>query len=284
VPTQDAPRFSKEWLTNKNMAGLIPAWTHLLQTAVVDTKHDWVINSELDHFMRPSMVRLAIASYLADLQNGTVTEKEASQPGKPLMLMFGNAFAFNRAMVKEMRKQWPHLQKVQPVTSKVSGCPAWMEKKWRGQVECSQDVVYPLMAAEEMNPPVPMFGNAGCGKFAKTASGHQFRLGCWEMLQSPSGHGTAEMQQEAIREIAQMPSIIFSNDTDTFHDATPILTSRAKASKDPKASLLLTDAAYTSASSEAPKWHVYYPGSQVPFIHNVGFASVMKLARELLGL
>merc|ERR1740117_2635219 len=101
-----------------------------------------------------------------------------------------------------MKRQWWDLQRAQPETSDVSGCPSWMEGKWRWKIECAQDVVYPIMAAETMKPPVSYYGDAGCGKFTVNSKGQQFPLGCWEIIQSPSGHGSEAMQLQAIREIA----------------------------------------------------------------------------------
>lgn len=237
VPLQSTPREDSKWLYHKNMIGLIPSWKHLLDSRV-DEQYDWIINAELDHFMRPSKVRLGIASYLRTLQNGSEDKQYLE---KPMMLMWGNAFVFNRQMVQEMRKQWASLGKVRK-----DGCPEWSER-------CEQDMAYPIMAQNVMNPSISAFGSSGCGQFSHSPLGEQFQLACWEMYQNPDGMSESG-QLAAIRNIADGLSVLDSGNQ------------------------------WVSVFDVGNQWDLFYPDKEVALIHHVAFPSVQALGRKMLGL
>ncbi|CAE7687316.1 unnamed protein product, partial [Symbiodinium pilosum] len=93
VPPQSVDRDDDNWLYHRNMVGLMPSWNHLIHSNFVH-QHDWFINSELDHFLSPARARETIAEYLRGLRGGS--EKEQASLDGPIMLMWGNAFVFNR--------------------------------------------------------------------------------------------------------------------------------------------------------------------------------------------
>lgn len=258
-------RTGHDWLYHKNAAGLMPAWTYMFQQGILD-KHDWIINSELDHFMRPSQVRRAIAEYLKNLWNGTASE--ANDVGGPMLLQFGNAYAFNIEFANEMKRQWSTLGDLHPEDSKYGGCPKWFMSSNPG--DCSQDEVFPAMPFV-MKPQLRAYGTSGCGQRAFNRKGKPFLadgLACWEMAQSPAGDDGGEQHQlTAIRELAALPldHAILLQDHEVVNEswAAP---SRARPAARPS------------------KWDIYYPNRGVPFIHHVNHPSVLKLARELLGL
>lgn len=201
-PTRQFRNDSK-WMYHRNMAGIIPGWGHLIQNHMLDD-YDWVINSEFDHFMRPTEVRKTIAEYYQNMWSGTKEEK--GNVGKPLMLAWGNAFLFNGQMVKEMGRQWSLLGKQMPESHHASGCPDWMGPKHPWVVDdCPQDDTYPMMA-NIMDPPVKMYGQSGCGQPCKNGLGKDFNKGgltCYQMDQSPlGGDGSLFVQLASLRAIA----------------------------------------------------------------------------------
>merc|ERR1712187_539802 len=108
-------------------------WGSLLHQGIAE-QYDWVINTELDHFLSPERARARI-------------RKMKPSEGHPLMLMWGNAFVFNRAMVKQMRREWSKLGiGANPSNGEdekiANGCPAWMKGKMEWPIHCSQDIVY----------------------------------------------------------------------------------------------------------------------------------------------
>ena len=60
-------RGEPDWLYHKNMAGLTPAWTHMIENNLIQS-YDWVINVELDMFVMPNRVRMTIATYTDNLK------------------------------------------------------------------------------------------------------------------------------------------------------------------------------------------------------------------------
>ena len=98
LPVQKVSRDKGGWLYHRNMVGLMPSLSHLLSSPLLE-QYDWFINTELDHFLSPARARKNIESYA---QIGRVEER-------PTMLMWGNAFVFNRHLLKEMRKSWDRL-------------------------------------------------------------------------------------------------------------------------------------------------------------------------------
>lgn len=192
-------RNQSEWLFHKNMAGLIPAWNYLLEHNMLE-KYDWIVNSELDHHMRPSVIRSGIETYMNVAWMGD--EEARTSIGGAMMLMFGNVFLFNTEMVKEMKRQWPKLKKQVQPGSPVSGCPDWYDPP---RIDCSQDEIYVLMAKGIMQPPVFTIGESGCGKPMFNSKKEPILprgLACWNMDQSPAGGNTEADQLKTIREIA----------------------------------------------------------------------------------
>ncbi|CAJ1340745.1 unnamed protein product, partial [Effrenium voratum] len=173
VPKQGLARKDDGWLYHRNMVGLMPSWNHLLHSEFVN-QHDWFINSELDHFLSPARAKETILKYLEGLRTGT-PEEQASLEG-PMMLMWGNAFVFNRKLLLAMKSHWGSLGRVavsngpgdQPAAV---GCPMFMEDQVEWPQSCSQDVVYPTMAKvilpKLFNVTVGAPGSAGCGAAPK---------------------------------------------------------------------------------------------------------------------
>eukprot|EP00931_Biecheleriopsis_adriatica_P028978 TRINITY_DN17265_c1_g4_i1.p1 TRINITY_DN17265_c1_g4~~TRINITY_DN17265_c1_g4_i1.p1 ORF type:complete len:388 (-),score=67.00 TRINITY_DN17265_c1_g4_i1:15-1178(-) len=202
VPEQAVSRSDPLWLYHRNMVGLMPAWAHLLETGTAE-KYDWVINVELDHFVRPSKVKSTIYQYLHILRNSS------EKVDGPMMLGFGNAFLFNRKVVQQMKSQWGRLGKVAPQTSEARGCPMFQEGLMEWPQMCSQDVVFPTLA-RALDPPAPLYGGDGCGFNTGTASnGVRFPFSCWEMrlLQAP-GNGIKAQKRlvEDFKKVRDMKS------------------------------------------------------------------------------
>lgn len=318
VPVQPVLRSNKGWLQAKNMAGLMPSWTYLLEGDLLE-EHDWVVQTEMDHFVRPSKVREGIEAYLGVLRRGTKHERNSL--GKPIMLMWGNVFLFNKEMVREMRRQWSVIGKVQNSSQFGSGCPHWVDIPYRPGLAfmnaCPQDLVYPTMAGAVMNPPVSMYGSSSCGKSAKNGLGEKFPLGCWNAyVQNPLivkyGHSEAG-QLAAIREIASMSTVVDGNNTD--HQYRALFDSAASARRsrrvavDEHASRLeawshslqssIADASLAdrkmlssmldvlghlrSANQDLAPLPLAFPDKQIPILHQVKLPSVHALAREVLG-
>jgi len=113
-----------------------------------------VMNSELDHIVRPSWVRKWL---LTTKQHLNSTENLTSED--PLLLSWQNIYFFNRAMVSQMRRQWAAIDR-QIVTTghDAQGCPDWLEGK-PFFPNCAQDIAYPIMARAIMEPPVKERGS-----------------------------------------------------------------------------------------------------------------------------
>ncbi|CAJ1394042.1 unnamed protein product [Effrenium voratum] len=174
------------------MVGLMPTWQHLLQSPEVE-KYDWLLNLEFDHLLRVRQLRLSIATYLARLSS----EAKAAETD-PLLLMFGNAFLFNRGMVKDMKRQWSSLGRTAPPGHSASGCPMFMEGHFEWPQSCSQDIVYPTLVTL-MSPPVGAFGAPGCGQ----PPGDQLPLACFEFQRQPV-HDTGLDQLSLVKEVAAL--------------------------------------------------------------------------------
>lgn len=269
------PRNSSLWLYHKNMAGLLPAWTYLIQGNRLDN-YDWVINSEFDHYMRPSMMRQGIETYVKSLWKGDQDEKASL--GGPMMLMFGNVFLFSNEMVHEMRRQWSLLGKQVAPGTKVSGCPDWWGGKFT-RIDCSQDELYVIMARGIMSPPVPAFGESGCGQPAKNKLGKEIMaqgLACWNMDQSPAGGNTEEDQLETIRAIAagkqpRVQSSVLQQELLSSNRGAALVQQHAG----------VAEHEFGKAGERYP---IAYPDSGIPVIHHVKFASAHELAQKLLPL
>ncbi|CAJ1348586.1 unnamed protein product, partial [Effrenium voratum] len=175
VTQQATDRSDAQWLYHRNMVGLMPTWQHLLQSPEVE-KYDWLLNLEFDHLLRVRQLRLSIATYLARLSS----EAKAAETD-PLLLMFGNAFLFNRGMVKDLKRQWSSLGRTAPPGHSASGCPMFMEGHFEWPQSCSQDIVYPTLVTL-MSPPVGAFGAPGCGQ---PPGDPQLPLACFEFQRQP---------------------------------------------------------------------------------------------------
>eukprot|EP00928_Gymnodinium_smaydae_P025856 TRINITY_DN2047_c0_g3_i1.p1 TRINITY_DN2047_c0_g3~~TRINITY_DN2047_c0_g3_i1.p1 ORF type:complete len:412 (+),score=78.03 TRINITY_DN2047_c0_g3_i1:40-1275(+) len=268
VPSQaNAPetrrkRWGEHWLYHRNMVAVLPAWKRMMDSGKLD-KHDWILHSEFDHFIRPSRIRYAIAEYMRSLHVGKEEEQKAL--GGPIMLKFGNAFVFNAEMVLQMHKQWDVLGRTMPESHHAGGCPNW-NGGWKAE-DCPQDDSYPQMA-NVMTPNVPQFGTSGCG--APVSNGKQQPilpggLACWQMDQSPIGsNGAEDTQLKTIRAFAALRNA-----------------SHAAAAQ---ASLAQLSADELTSEEAEIAWDIFFPDLGIPIIHHVYFASVHKLARELLGL
>eukprot|EP00927_Polykrikos_kofoidii_P031440 TRINITY_DN27030_c0_g1_i1.p1 TRINITY_DN27030_c0_g1~~TRINITY_DN27030_c0_g1_i1.p1 ORF type:complete len:519 (-),score=85.38 TRINITY_DN27030_c0_g1_i1:80-1636(-) len=322
VPAQLKKRHQEGWLYHKNMAGILQGWTYLFQNDLLDS-YDWVINTEFDHFMRPSKVRERIAAYLQNLWEGTSDEK--SNVGKAMMLMWGNAFVFNKEMVRDMQKQWTVLGKVMPAGTVASGCPDWMEGHSFWPEECSQDIVYPTLVSV-MKPPLPAYGVSGCGQIPQNKRGVDYPIACWQMDENPQGGSSSEVTETAairaiasgqggnaqkkdvLARVAASGAVLLSVDQDrsakSVSEGGSNLTSEAArveriltlARSFPGGLGTSEGAARVVAALEnvhadllkrqvsLDKWNYFYPDIDVPIIHEVRWVSVHALAREMLGL
>lgn len=206
VPKQALPRRAQKgelerdnhWLYHRNMAGIMQAWKYLLEQNIAE-KYDWVLNTEFDHFVRPSQVRSNIGGYMQTLWSGAPDER--LRVGKAMMLMWGNAFVFSNDAVLEMKKQWPTLGKTMAAGTTGSGCPDWMNGHPFFPNECSQDIVFPVMAMI-MRPPIASYGAPGCGQLPQNARGQAFPLPCYQMSQSPFGSSETQAK-ETIKAVAK---------------------------------------------------------------------------------
>lgn len=269
--TRCVPRENNGWLYHKNMAGLLPAWTYLLEGRRLD-KYDWVINSEFDHYMRPTMIRKGIETYMTSLWRGGRTLRN---PKSPLMLMFGNVFLFNAEMVQEMRRQWSLLGKQMKPGTTASGCPDW----WSGKVarvDCSQDEIYEIMALQVMRPPIPSMGQSGCGKPTINLLGQPLLaqgLACWQMDQSPAGGNQEKEQLNTIRAIAsgKLPRVPSPARSPALVEQQIVDLDQSPLEK-------------ANNSEQHERYPVAFPDVSIPVIHHVKFASVHALAQQLLPL
>lgn len=248
VPRQTADRGSGGWLFHRNFALLLPAWAYLIASGVA-AKYDWVINTEFDHVVIPSRVRSTIQLYVGILGRGTAEEQ--ASVNKSMMLMWGNAFAFNREMVREMARQWPALGRGVAHDSVSPGCPAFMEGKTHWP-ECSQDIVYPTLTNAAMSPFVKAVGQPGCHQYAQSALGVEFPLACLDLDHSPYGL-SEDGQLAAIRDIAAVQRMGGAAEAGQFYEA-----------------------------RRREAWYHFQWARQVPIIHHAQYASVHTLARELL--
>lgn len=194
-----------------DMVHLIPTWTHLLKNVKNLDEHDWILNIEWDHLVRPSKVRLNIARDLGVLQRGTESEQASME--EPMMLMWGNSFLFNRRLVQEMRRQWPSLSKTIATTGENNGCPEWHDDH-KEPGRCAQDISYPQMLEhverglqqDNRNTHVRGYGRPGCSQIAKSDLGEEFHLACFNMptggsQRSKEFNPTVSNQLEVIKAI-----------------------------------------------------------------------------------
>eukprot|EP00435_Cladocopium_sp_Y103_P053138 s923_g16.t5 len=246
VPEQRVPRSDGMWLYHRNMVGLMPTWDHMLRKKLLED-YDWVINSELDHFLSPSRARLTIVSYLRTLRKGMSNEQNSIHG--PLMLMWGNAFVFNKRMIGMMREQWKFLGVTESGKSIGVGCPQFMRGRQEWPEHCSQDIVYPSLVAGIMRGGVNAYGRPGCGQAdATTRNNIRFQLGCWEMQHNPYG-----MSEEGTL-AKRWPWRSDANDAVKRYAET----------------------------DQADNHKLWYSAKNVPVIHHIVSAEVHRVARELL--
>lgn len=261
VPPQDRARDSKQWLFHKNMAGLLPAWSHILRNKIHET-YDWVINVELDHFVRPSKVRTTIAAYVQMLRHGTGLERQKAQG--PLMLSFGNAFVFNRELTQAMRDGWNVVGMTKP-----DGCP-------KHAARCEQDMTY-MEILQKLNTSIGFAGQKGCGTFAETQKHRLLPLACWDLSQNPIGSRarklgkSQELGVQALRIVAQQPAFM------TPRRAAGLTVNEWKPThKDIVRNLWEWE-------DSAPKLFYFAPRN-VPIIHHMDLKELHDFAHELLGV
>uniref|UniRef100_A0A7S4V4C3 Uncharacterized protein n=1 Tax=Alexandrium monilatum TaxID=311494 RepID=A0A7S4V4C3_9DINO len=248
VSPQEVQRSDRSWLDRRDMAGLIPSWSRLLESGAAEL-YDWVVNVELDHFVSPARIRSGIKAYLDVLRSGDQTD-QGSVDG-PLMLMWGSAFLFNRKLVLAMKRRWHELSRSGNATSAASGCPLFMQSQPEWPKSCAQDVAYPALAGHVML--VPWYGASDCGQpDSKNRRGQRFPPACWEMHRSPFSQ-TEEGQMRVIREMAAVQNMS-EKDVQEYYRGTQLESS----------------------------WRLFYDARQVPVIHHVAFPSVLRLAAELL--
>jgi len=255
VPRQKVARSSPEWLWHRNMVGVLPSWAHLLESGTAE-KYDWVIHVELDHIMVATRVRQTIQAYIGVLESGSDGERSAVQG--PMMLMFGNAFAFNRRMVRQMRAQWASLGRAAGPDDPAAGCPEWHRGQSEWPVHCSQDMLYPSLP-RAMSPAPAVYGGSGCGQADLVNSqGRPFPLACWEMSSdfwNPFGESESA-QLEAVRELAAVQDMATEEEVRRHLQGRP--------------GKVAAQAAH------------FYIARRVPLIHHVCCESVHRLAMELL--
>lgn len=249
VPEQTVKRSAPQWLYHRNMVGVLPCWTYLLYEVDL-TPYHWVVHLELDHFVHPARLKMTIWQYIHLLKGGSEAEQKSTN--EAMMLMFGNAFLFNRKMIREMYRQWDTLGKAADDTTEANGCPEFMRGGSEWPQHCSQDIVYPVMV-DVMKPRVASHGRSGCGQFdATNGKGKPFPPGCWEMQKNPFGM-TVGAELDAISEMAKVQ----------------------------KMGKLELREGYKGTEQEK-NWELWWHSQGVPIIHHVSYPGVHKLARDML--
>eukprot|EP00931_Biecheleriopsis_adriatica_P028976 TRINITY_DN17265_c1_g2_i1.p1 TRINITY_DN17265_c1_g2~~TRINITY_DN17265_c1_g2_i1.p1 ORF type:complete len:385 (-),score=55.22 TRINITY_DN17265_c1_g2_i1:77-1231(-) len=246
IPTQAANRSADNFLYHRNMVGLMPAWTYLLNTGTAE-KYDWVINVELDHFVRPTKVKSTIAQYLDILRDS------CENVDGPMLLAFGNAFLFNREVVQQMKSQWNRVGRVAPQNSEARGCPMIQEGKAEWPTHCSQDMVYQNLA-KALQPSAPMFGATGCGQTMRARNGALLPMACLEMTHLALGKISVEKQQMLVGEFQKVRSMKSKEEVKLHYKNSPL---------EPVAELL-------------------YASKDVPVIHHIANSEIHKRARHVL--
>eukprot|EP00439_Symbiodinium_sp_Y106_P060598 s3931_g8.t10 len=244
VTQQPTGRSDDHWLYHRNMVGLMPAWKHMLESDV-HSQYDWFLNVEFDHLLVPSLLRSTIVEYLTILRTGR-KEQQRSAHG-PLLLMFGNAFAFNRELVTEMGGQWTTVGRTAPAGHAAAGCPTFMEGRFEWPESCSQDIVYPNMVSV-LTPPVPAYGASGCGQ-----KPNDFPLACFEYSRQPV-LDTGLDQIGLVQEVIAMRNLASEAEAETHY----------------------------AGGRLAPHAKLLYTAKEVPLFHHLGDPAARRLAREIL--
>lgn len=213
VPRTKQKRSDGGWLTHKNMIGLTPAWTYLLDNGVAE-KYDWVLNAELDHFTRPWLVRRNIMQHLELLGKGNSAQRRSTEG--PLMLSWGNAFVFNKKMVQAMAQSWAKL--AAPITEDISGmgCPHFTVGRAKSTGCCEQDMAYPVLPSQ-LTPKAVKYGPEGCSQTQNFGAGKTLPFACWQDF--PLG-GSEKDAATTFREIAGMRNMS-SSEANTYCHTRP---------------------------------------------------------------
>jgi len=146
----EMPRNTSNWLYHKNFVGFIPAWEHVFKSGIADD-YDWVINVEAD-----------MALFRSGLDN--VLDPFTSNPKQgATVVVFGNAFAFNKPARQRMSEYWAKGFPTHP-----NGCPKFFKLNSNPDhnvfTSCSQDQIYPRMFVPDGPiPDVVMDGKSQCG-------------------------------------------------------------------------------------------------------------------------
>lgn len=277
VPPQELPRNGpflpgKGWLRAKNMAGLLPVWDHLLANKV-EEGYDWIINVEIDQFVRPSRVRTTIAEYVQMLRKGDDIEKEWAEG--PLMLAFGNAFAFNRKLTQALREDWDAVSARHP-----DGCPVLSKR-------CEQDMSYHFLVAA-LPVDAGVVGARGCGAFARTRGKDKvYPLACWDMHQSPSGHLFMSELDETLRMIPKQPLFMTPYRVAglEFNNVqAPLMTTHGAMLKGMTRVLAEDVDDSQDLERDSLGWFGYFAPRSIPIIHHIPSSDLHDVAHELLGV
>jgi hypothetical protein len=197
VPKAMHPREHEWWLKYKNMIGLAPAWQYMFDQNLL-ANFNWAINLELDHWVSPTLVKQSIAQQLQIIQEGTKQDPTS----KPIMLNFGNAFAFNKALMNRMKEAWPRLSV--PLNDDkwpaLLGCPTMDRIYEPDESQCPQDTVYPAMI-DKLGANVSQYGPTGCSQTLETF-GKDLPLACWQDY--PLGYEEPADQIRNFEELAKM--------------------------------------------------------------------------------
>jgi len=184
IPAQDVGRSDEKWLYHRNMVGVLPSWTHIFNKGLND-QYDWFIHLEMDHFLSPNRARANIAQWLS------IRGKEPNATNDiPIVLMWGNAFVFNKKFVNAMKLTWHTLGAVAgPGEGQGKGCPLFLKGKFEWPASCSQDIYYPQLFSDHGRSLLPddadFAGASGCGQEAKNQVNEEYPLGCFEMAKKP---------------------------------------------------------------------------------------------------
>lgn len=169
----------------------------------ISERYDWVLNAELDHFIVARQVKNYIVAHLRVLSVGTASEQKSV--GEGIMLLWGNAFVFNRRLVSQMKSEWANLSRSsRPMVNltKGNGCPNMSAGRTTCCGFCEQDMIYPVMW-QSMKACFRQYGQAGCGQPDNSRSG--FPISCWQPAQPLPD--TVSGYKMAIQEIALMRNI-----------------------------------------------------------------------------
>jgi len=258
IPAQDVGRSDEKWLYHRNMVGVLPSWTHIFNKGLND-QYDWFIHLEMDHFLSPNRARANIAQWLS------IRGKEPNATNDiPIVLMWGNAFVFNKKFVNAMKFSWHTLGAVAgPGEGQGKGCPLFLKGKFEWPASCSQDIYYPQLFSDHGRSLLPddadFAGASGCGQEAKNQVNEEYPLGCFEMAKNPIGGVSYDLEMAAIQLLAKMK------------DVGSLDAAEAKCRETQVGSL-----------QDRNNCKMFYDGRNVPIIHHVGQPQEHVLARSLL--